>query len=340
MMINKYRDYLEKYALPKKEIDRIVSILNVSDVHILGGTGALGLSFLKIINIYKINIKNLTVYIRSSSDLEEWNEYSSKYKINIKYIYYEENIEQTNLVNITNKSTVLYFIGSAQPQKFMKDPQSLFQINIELLRRIVKKSPKYIFYTSTSEIYTGIKTIAIETSPTVSTPQHPRGAYIEAKRCGEAILSSMTENPTRSVSFRVALATPPSPLKEDNRILADLINLAKNTNTVKLKGGWNSVRQYQWGPSCILKILWAGYFGKEILYNIAGGELITLEELAKKIAIYYSVNYHEQDKTQFDNMGAPDFVEVSSIRLQNEIGIKLSVEPIEELIKILLIEKK
>ena len=93
----------------------------------------------------------------------------------------------------------------------MNDPLSLFEINVGLLSKVTLRAPKYIFYTSTSEIYSGLTSLADESSATISTPQHPRGAYIESKRCGEAILSHLSSPQTKSVSFRVALATPPSP---------------------------------------------------------------------------------------------------------------------------------
>jgi nucleoside-diphosphate-sugar epimerase len=335
-MIDIYRQYLEKYALSRNEIEQTLECVSNSDIHIFGATGALGLSFLKLLNIYKIRAQSVTLYVRKSSDIQDWNNYSNAFGANVKCVFIVADIEDIDLSNIDNNSTVLFFLGSAQPQKFMKDPNTLFRINVALLSRVVLKQPKYIFYSSTSEIYSGIRDCANEDSPTVSTPQHPRGAYIESKRCGEAVLASLSNEGTRSVSFRIALATPPHPISDDNRILADLVNMAKTNGEVSLRGGWNSVRQYQWGPACILKILWAGYCGSEKLYNISGGEKITLEELAKNICNFYSAMYVDKKNDNYADMGAPESVQVSSQRLEDELKYKFTHEPISELLNVYL----
>lgn len=335
-MDKNYQNYLSQYSIPEYECKRVIDRLRGGDVHVLGATGALGLSLLKILSTYQVVVDRLVLYIRKTSDVKDWHSYAVRFGVKITYIYIEPNLKESDLSHISSSSIVFFLLGYAQPQKFMSDPRTLFRINVDLLMSIVDKEPEYIFYTSTSEIYTGLLCEADESIGTLSTPQHLRGPYIESKRCGEAILASMSSDSTRSVSFRVALATPPHPMIGDNRILADLVRMAKEEGKTSLKGGWESIRQYQWGPVCLLKMMWAGFFGFNKVYNIAGGQRVTLRRLAELIASYYKVPYVENKDQAYKDIGAPDSVQVSMRRLEAEMGIHFKEEPIEKLIDMYL----
>jgi nucleoside-diphosphate-sugar epimerase len=327
-------NYLDKYGLPHTQLSMVIDSLNESKIHLFGATGALGLSFLKILELYRVIPKGITLYTRESSNLDPWLKYAEDLNVNINYIFLSDNLDNVNLSTINNSSTVCFFLGSAQPQKFMLDPKSLFKININLLSEIALREPKHVFFSSTSEIYSGVSDVANENIPTVSTPQHPRGSYIESKRCGEAVLSSLSSKYTKSVSFRVALASPPYTIPGDNRILADLVQMAKDKQMVSLKGGWDSIRQYQWGPVCILKMLWAGYFGGHGVYNISGGERITLEQLGIAIAKKFNVKYINTRQELYNDLGAPNSVQISIKRLEQELNYIFDVEKIDELLDV------
>lgn len=331
-----YAEYFEKYGLIKEKLTKLKEKLQGQSIHLFGATGALGLSFLSFLEINSINPKQLIIYVRKTSDFSRWVEFSSSRRIDLKVIFFVDNSLKADLSSIGGDSTVLYFLGYGQPKKFMLNPLEIFRINIEFLIEVLQKSPQYFFYASTSEIYSGLKILAREDSPTNSTPQHIRGAYIESKRSGEAILSNIPKSNTRAVSFRVALACPPFQIESDERILSDLVRMAKEKKEVSLKGGWDLVRQFQWGPLCIEKLLWAGYFGIHPLYNVSGGEPITLECLAKKIADYFGAEYIDIKTRNFDSTGAPDLVSVSSERLENEAEQKFPVEKIDDLLGVYL----
>jgi hypothetical protein len=139
---------------------------------------------------------------------------------------------------------------------------------------------------------------------------------------------------TRSVSFRIALATPPNQLLNDSRVLSDLVCMASEQKHVELKGGWDSIRQYQWGPVCIVKLLWAGYFGKSNLYNISGGEVVSLEELAMLIAKLFNAEYENNKHKSYFTLGAPEYVKVSSERLNSEANYTFPEEKLFVLLNV------
>jgi nucleoside-diphosphate-sugar epimerase len=335
-MLNNYISYITQYFLPEDKINNLRNKIQHEELHIFGASGALGLSCLMLFEILLIKPKKIVIYAREKSKLSRWLAFSIKNKVEFEIVKFKENSFDIDLSRISSNSTIYYFLGFAQPQKFMNDPLSLFEINVGLLSKVTLRAPKYIFYTSTSEIYSGLTSLTDESSATISTPQHPRGAYIESKRCGEAILSHLSSPQTKSVSFRVALATPPYPLEDDSRILSDLVTMAKNTGKVSLRGGWDSIRQYQWGPICLAKMLWIGYWGVQKVYNISGGEAITLETLAKEVANHFKVKYVDTKGLEFKSLGAPDYVKISSSRLNDELKVDFQDEKIKDLLSIYL----
>lgn len=327
--------YAEKYFF--KYIDRSAfkDAIKKSNFHIFGGTGALGLSLLYLFEHFDFAPAEIVLYGRNLTQFNEWECYATAKDIPFKLVR-SDSFNCINLESITENSTVIYFPGYAQPAKFMASPGSLFDLNITTLKRIAEKSPKRLFYSSTTEIYTGLSGKVSEDSHTVSAPSHPRGAYIESKRSGEAILAHCSSPNTRAVSFRIALATPPSHIPGDKRILSDIVASALDANVVQLKGGWDSIRQYQWGPMCIAKILYAGFFGSKNLYNIAGGESITLNHLAESVARKMNVPYINREFSSPQDIGAPISVDISTERFDNEFYLNLPVERLDELLDVYL----
>lgn len=334
-MTNLDNIYAEKYFFNQINKSVFKNEIRNSEFHIFGASGALGLSLLRLFERFDLDPKNIILYGRNSTRFHQWEVYALAKDIPHKIIR-SDNFGSINLGCITKDSTVIYFPGYAQPVKFMANPGSLFDLNVTTLKRIVEKNPKRLFYASTTEIYTGLNGKVAEDSHTISTPSHPRGAYIESKRSGEAILAHCSSPNTKAVSFRIALATSPSHIPDDNRILSDIVASALNEGVVQLKGGGDSIRQYQWGPICIAKILYAGFFGKHILYNIAGGESITLTQLAESIARKLNVPYINKTFLNPQDIGAPRSVDISTKRFDDEFSLALPIESLDELLDVYL----
>ncbi len=330
--------YINKYFLDHINSENLFSKIEETNFHIFGATGALGLSFLVVLKEYKIIPKSITLYVRPNSNLTQWIEFGKLFEFSIKIIKSDSFID-INVNNIDENSTVLYLAGYAQPALFMNNPGELFDINITALKKIINRKPGFIFYSSTTEIYSGLSGRIQEDTHTLSAPSHPRGAYIESKRCAEALLYHCS-GLTKSVSFRIALASPPYYMNGDKRILSDLISKAISKNVVELNGGWDSLRQYQWGPLCVLKMLYIGFFGSGNLYNIAGGEIIKLSDLGRSIADKLNVIYIENRTQEIDEIGAPKSVIISTDRLENDLGFKLPIEKLSDLLDIYLLNIK
>ena len=320
-MIN---EYINEYGFDDKHLKKFSSELTNKSLIIYGATGGLGRSVLTLINHGIASFNEITVHSRASSDLSSWKKLPN---CTFKKL--------TDDINITKDSLVLYLIGDAQPIKFLENPSELLYLNSQLLKDVIDANPPFLGYASTTEIYSGVMGSIKEDSHTVSHPQVKRGMYIESKRIGEAILSHCGNHDTsRLVSYRIALATPPELYSWDRRVLADICNNGIKNNIVSLKGGHHLKRQYQWGPLSMLKLIWTLLYGKETLYNLSGGEIITLETLAKEVSLYLNIQYQEQQKNI--DIGAPESVTIDSSKLDNDLPVIPKKEKIKDLIKLYL----
>jgi nucleoside-diphosphate-sugar epimerase len=330
----KIHKYFVKYGFPLSAVNCLFEKVLDKWFHIFGATGAIGLSFLYLIEHEIILPRGITIYVRKSSDFSRWESVCASQKIELKIVF---NFQYQKITG--NENVIFYFIGSAQPIVFLEDPIALFRLNVVSLIDLIAEKPNYLFYASSSELYTGIDVICDEDMLLRSNPQHIRSAYIESKRAGESILNSFADDSIKSVSFRVALATPPYNLKNDRRLLSDLIHMAKIDKKVSLKGGHQLRRQYQWGPFSVLKILYAGFFGKRNLYNISGGEELSLFEIAEITAKALGAVYtNSEQKINELNLGSPSVVRVSMNRFINEFQIDLKQEKFVDLIEMYISE--
>ena len=264
-----------------------------------GANGSIALSILKVFQELNI-IPNRVLLTTASSDLEnEWKK--SGYEItHLRFMdseFYKKKEEYLTLLpEVTN---VIYGAGYGRPNKFLGDPEAVIKSNVHSLLKYCQTGPFNTFaYISTSEIYTGSPSEVNEDSPFSSSPQHPRSVYIESKRLGEAIITHLVcKKFKRAAIYRTALATPPRMLRNDQRVLSDLIRSAKNEGIVSLKGGSELIRQYQYGPNAAYKMLGSLVNGISPMYINAGAHIVTLGELAQIVARIFKVPYEIESST-------------------------------------------
>jgi dTDP-4-dehydrorhamnose reductase len=272
--------------LDKKTLRKIRLALKNNALVVEGANGSMSLSLLKILIENEIKVPRLLLTTKSSIPDKLWNKVSNK----IELIHASNNsfLNKRNkiITSFTKSFNVFYGAGYGRPNLFLNDPKSVISANIKnLIEYSNYKNLNLFAYYSTSEIYSGSKGSVNEDSSIVSSTQQPRSVYIETKRLGEAITANIISKVAkRAVSYRIALAISPKIIPADNRVLADLIHSGRTKRCVVLNGGSNLVRQYQYGPNSIYKILGSLVNGDATLYNNAGSHIITLGNLAKLVA--------------------------------------------------------
>lgn len=182
----------------------------------------------------------------------------------------------------------VFAAGYGQPAKFTSNGMNTLLLNtIGVYNTLTSLNEGgRALYLSSSEIYSGnTKPPFRETDVGMTTPQHPRGCYIEAKRCGEAICSAYNSSYTRNqaVVARVALAYGPGTAKDDDRVLNQFIKSAITTGKITLRDNGQAIRTYSYVADTVEVLLNALLRGSSDVYNVGGKSKTTIANLARKI---------------------------------------------------------
>jgi hypothetical protein len=271
------------YEIREQSLSKIKQLYADRPLVVEGANGALGLSLAYVLDKFSIKPSSLYLTTWRSDPHKLW----AKLGVDIKHKKRENDSKEcTDIIDQrSGVINVLYLSGYGQPKKFQSNAKALIDANsLQLLR--YSSGPKLgsFAYASTSEIYTGIHGPIDESTGFFINIAHPRATYCYSKLIGESLVqSSIRPNSNRTAIFRISLAFPPVNIDYDNRLLADLVTMAKNTGSIKIKGGAKVKRQYQWGPNAIIQILGAVACGDAALYVCAGTHKLTVGELAFKI---------------------------------------------------------
>lgn len=326
--------------LHKETVQKVRSFYDNKPLVIEGSNGSIGLSLLSVFKEYEITPSRLILTTNSSGLDTDWYDFFPNL-IHLKSSDNKYDESRLKILKDLKSINVIYCSGYGRPSFFLKDPKSVVTANISNILIYSKlNNLKSFSYMSTSEVYSGNQGSLDENSKLITIPQHPRGIYIESKRLGEAIVENIIgKSVTRFASHRVALAFPPKLLKNDDRVMADLINNGLRDNIIKLNGGGEFVRQYQYGPNCAKKILASMAQGKSNLYNNSGSHIVTLAELANLIGEILNMNVDIEVKTPND-LSAPESVLIDSSKLHKEIGYSVDEElSLKEYIKLMINSK-
>lgn len=217
---------------------------------------------------------------------------------------------------------ILHAAGYAQPSIFMANPVTTIQVNtsatIALLKRL-RSNGKFLFFSS-SEIYSGLKKpILTETDIGLTTPSHPRAAYIEGKRCGEAICNAFRAQGVHAKVARLAVAYGPGTRKHDKRALNSFIEKSLCQRKIELLDSGTAVRKYCYVADAV-ELLWQILlYGKEPVYNVGGRSTVTIADLARMIADMTDATVIFPP-TRTEIAGAPEEVRLDLTKVETEFG--------------------
>ena len=208
---------------------------------------------------------------------------------------------------------IFHLAGYGQPNKFTSDPFSTIMLNTYGTRKLLNMlaAQGNFIYLSSSEVYSGLKSGKCSEVMVGSTnTDHPRAAYIQSKKTGEAICFSAMELYSFKVkALRLALAYGPGIKIQDGRVMYELIERGIRERKIIVKSGGSSIRTYCYIRDAVHQILEVTIKGQEVVYNIGGISKITINELAnligKKLNIKSELNFVKEI-----DIGAPNQVEL------------------------------
>jgi nucleoside-diphosphate-sugar epimerase len=221
---------------------------------------------------------------------------------------------------------IIHAATYGQPGMFMQYPEITLKLNtyvtLILLERMLKPGGRMLFISS-SEVYSGLSNSPFnELQIGTTTPNHQRSCYIEAKRCGEAIVNAYRGKGINALSARLSLAYGPGTKVGDKRVLNNFIEKAIINREIKLIDEGTAHRTYCYISDAVNMMLKILFEGKEPVYNVGGVSTLTISELAKKIGKICNVNVSFPENNSFALLGAPEDVRLDLSRYNNEFGEK------------------
>jgi UDP-glucuronate decarboxylase len=228
--------------------------------------------------------------------------------------------------NLPAADFIIHAATYGQPGMFLEHPEITIKLNtyvtLALFERVLTQNGKLLFI-STSEIYSGLSNPPFsEMQIGTSTPNHPRACYIEAKRCGEAIVNVYRKKGYNAKSARLCLAYGPGTRSGDRRVLNNFIEKALVANEIRLLDKGDAKRTYCYVSDAV-HMMWRILLeGKECVYNVAGYSTVTIAELARLVGEISDVNVIFPDKDADGIPGAPEDVRLDISRYSSEFGIR------------------
>ena len=219
---------------------------------------------------------------------------------------------------------IIHAATYGQPQKFMADPAKVIKINtlstFELLNKL-HPNGKFLFISS-SAVYTGCSNLPFtENEIGCSNTNHPRAAYIEGKRCGEAIVNAVRISGTDAKSVRLQLAYGPGVRLDDARVINQFIRRALDEDRIDLLDDGSAERVYIYIADAV-ELMWKILlFGTSDIYNIAGHSITSIYQLAQRIGHILTVPV--SNKNNEDAIGGAMQTEVLDMnKAEREFGKK------------------
>lgn len=198
--------------------------------------------------------------------------------------------QQTFIEKLPNVDLIIHAAGYAQPDKFLKDPFNSIILNSQTLILLLDKLNigGRLLYFSSSEVYSGLKNrYFAETQIGLTTPQHVRSSYIEAKRIGETICKSFNEinyaTQKSALVIRLSTVYGPGYKKNDPRVLNKFIEDAVENKIIKLADKGKNKRTFCYLSDAIEMCLEVLIHGIDNVYNVGNLEFISIKKLAKLI---------------------------------------------------------
>ncbi len=217
---------------------------------------------------------------------------------------------------------IFHCAGYGQPSKFIKHSKSTFKLNsttIMDLEKNLEKKGKFI-YMSTTEIYSGNKSLCNENNIGNTTPYHPRSSYIESKRFGESYLINGNHN---FMIFRVCLTYGPGTKLNDERILNLLLIRSIKEKQINIFGGLNQLRSNLFISDAINMIIKSTVKYKNEVFNINNHKMTTISKMVKLIS---KLSKKKIKKHKSFLKGSPSIIKISNKKILKAINYKISID--------------
>lgn len=219
---------------------------------------------------------------------------------------------------------IIHAAGHSAPAEFTRDAFGTLQMGTDWTLRLARalKPGGRMLFLSSSEVYSGSNSKRhLETDIGTTKPDHERGMYVEAKRCGEAIVHAARAQGINALIARVSLAYGVGVKPHDKRVLNDFISRAILERQIQLRDSGEARRTYCYVTDVARMLLNILTRGRHSIYNVGGdGSEVSIVSLARQIGRMLNVPVHSPRGLGPAMAGAPTHVMLDTARYRGEFG--------------------
>src|SRR3989344_5346427 len=247
------------------------SALKNKTVLITGASGLVGTYFLAGLKYIPVKNRPKKIYaVCQNSPEKHWKEIALSIKATI---IKGDLTDDSFLDKLPEADLIIHASGYGQPGKFMIDSFKTIKLNTTVTMKLLEKlkpEGKFLFLSS-SEVYSGLtKPPHKENEIGTTNTDHPRSCYIEAKRCGEAIVFAALAKNIDAKSARLSLAYGPGTKTDDKRAINGFIGRAITERKIELMDAGEALRTYCYITDATQMMWNILLHGKENIYNVGG----------------------------------------------------------------------
>ncbi|MBA4687503.1 MAG: NAD-dependent epimerase/dehydratase family protein [Candidatus Galacturonibacter soehngenii] len=313
-----------------------LSALQGKSILITGASGLIGIHFLSCLKIIREQMKEPfqvfgIVNRKPLAFVKEFFDYDQAHMLQ------GDLTDIDFLKSLPNVDYIIHAASYGQPIRFMENPLKTLKLNTlatYLLFEKLNEGGKFLFVSS-SEVYIGLNTPPFKESEigTIMTNQ-PRACYVEAKRCGEAIVNVYRRKGVDAKIVRLSATYGPGTRLDDKRVISSFIQKAYKGD-LKLMDHGRAVRAYCYVTDAVENMWNVLLHGKDDIYNIGGIYKNTIAQVAEIIGELIDVSVVYPDIPDEVN-GSPEESWLDVEKINNEFkktnyvmlkeGIKKTVE--------------
>ncbi len=287
---------------------------------ITGASGLMGSYFTALFQEFNLNFGGKSqLYLVSKSDRYPISIHASTSRLKMDLS------EEINLDYLPKFDLIIHCAGYAQPSLFQKSPLETISVNsssvLSLMKRVDQRG-SFLFFSS-SEVYSGlISTPHKEIDIGNTNTNHPRSAYIESKRLGEAIICNANYHfpELRSFAARLSLSYGPGFKSDDTRVINQFITKAITKGCIDLMDSGSALRTYCYVADAVEMCIGILMFGNEKIYNVGGESRTSVLGLANLIAEKTGASVVIPQTADGGQAGSPIDVRLDLYRIKSLIG--------------------
>jgi dTDP-glucose 4,6-dehydratase/UDP-glucuronate decarboxylase len=218
----------------------------------------------------------------------------------------------------------------AQPEIFMKNYSETMHLNISATEALLKKAQKDhadFLFLSSSEVYGNPDPEHIPTRedyPGLCSPLSIRSIYSESKRVGETLCCAYRKFASVHAKIaRISMSYGPGLTIRDKRVMGQFINQALTCGKIAMLDDGEKVRTFCYIADCATMLLDILLHGRDFVYNVGGGDRVTIRQLAEQICALTgsSLSVGPASSGQKGVLVSPQAVELDTTKVRSEFSL-------------------